>query len=333
MLSFVNWSDDRIEFALLHMDSYFHPMHERSADDVFDLYLSFRPRLGENLSRESNYGCIGGAVWEQGFHVAAMNQDDSPGRYPITDKRWGMYGAERASVAGIWTIDRTYYENQGHHINASGICDARYIGLSPSLPSTNPEVDPRNICPTVSDEFWNKGSSIAFKACVLPVWDITFKQLLLDGPQREEGKQLLELLLFVPGRHTGSDDGYYVICPPALDDHCPLTLVKLDQSGLEHRHFVQAPNGNIGWIPTPPANCSQKDRFRDDLTGNVHPYLPVHIDTVHMHVPHYCNIPSSVANPGEDPGGALLGAVRGPHEGRYVQVYTKGLCGRFRMFD
>lgn len=119
MLSFTHWSNDRIAYALLHMDAFMNIIDKDAFDEVCDTYPSFKPMLGENLSRETDYGCGGSAVWEQGYNVASRSPSaptaDTPNRRPISDKRWGVYGTDQSSTAGIWTVDNTCYANQGHH--------------------------------------------------------------------------------------------------------------------------------------------------------------------------------------------------------------------------
>lgn len=108
MLSFTGWTDERLSYVLLHMDSFRDLISEEDFNEVCNKYQSFKPALGKDLGRVTDIGCRGNGVWEQGYNVASRSPSsphvDGPHRLRTTDKRWAVHGTDQSSIGGIWDV-------------------------------------------------------------------------------------------------------------------------------------------------------------------------------------------------------------------------------------
>lgn len=226
--------------------------------------------------------------------------------------RWTLLGLKEVSTAGQFPDDPTKYNYAEHVPHPDSPDDAYFSGVASPSCCISPDCDPRYLLPEIHMDDW-RSNPLEYAVC--PLWGSTPVSVVIDGPKRMDGLQPLELMRWSPSEETLSRFGTYAI-PSCFDMSLPHCMIKFDPEEVQHHQLRHLPNGNMVLLPP---DVREEQHIRDRDTGELRPYKPQIVESIHIKVPESERLADSFSATGETE------EEIDQHKGRYLMVSNKGL--------
>ena len=258
--------------------------------EVFQKYPSFKDPIQYFTSRLSNMGNGRYTFLERStFLIDQRNYHTQ--LLPNENTRWTLMGLNGVSTAGQYPDDPRRYQYAEHVPHPDSPDDACFAGVASPCCCIHPDCDPRYILPEIHLDDW---CSNPLEYALCPLWGSTPASIVIDGPKRMDGLQPLELMRWSPSAETQSRFGTYAI-PSCCDLTLPHCMIKFDPKEVQHHQVRHMPNGNMALLP----DVREEQHIRERDTGELRPYKPQIVESIHIKVPESDRLADSFSATGE----------------------------------